>query len=118
MELPPGDEHTEGSYANRAVALQTPEGKLREWVEEHYVPVSLCAKDTGTKLEALYGAYASATPPVHAKVLGRNTFAKMLGAVYAAGVCLAVPALERAGRTLRRRRRDPGASVTATTSRG
>ena len=33
MELPPGDERTEGSYAHRAVALQTPEGKLREWVE-------------------------------------------------------------------------------------
>ena len=27
MELPPGDQHTEGSYANRAVAMQTPEGQ-------------------------------------------------------------------------------------------
>jgi hypothetical protein len=82
MELPPGDEHTEGSYANRAVALQTPEGKLREWVEEHYVHVPLREKDTGTKLEALYAAYTLAAPQVHAKVLGRNTFAKMLGAVF------------------------------------
>ncbi len=43
----------------------------------------LCEKDKGTKLEALYAAYASAAPPVHAKVMGRNNFAKMLGAVYA-----------------------------------
>jgi hypothetical protein len=35
----PGDEHTAGSYANRAVALQTPEEKLREWVEERYTHV-------------------------------------------------------------------------------
>jgi hypothetical protein len=83
MTLPPGDEHTEGSYANRAVALQTPEGKLRAWVEEHYTHVALCEKDKGTKLEALYAAYATAAPPVHAKVMGRNNFAKMLGAVYA-----------------------------------
>jgi 4-hydroxythreonine-4-phosphate dehydrogenase len=41
MTLPPGDEHTEGSYANRAVALQTPEGKLREWVEDRYSHVPL-----------------------------------------------------------------------------
>ena len=42
----------------------------------------------------------------------------LLGAGYAAGVCLAVPVLERVGRTVRGRRRDPGASVTATTSSG
>jgi phage/plasmid-associated DNA primase len=82
MELPPGDEHTVGSYANRAVALQTPEGKLREWVEDHYVHVPLREKDTGTKLEALYAAYTACMPPVHAKVLGRNTFGKMLSAVW------------------------------------
>ena len=46
----PGDEHTAGSYANRAVALQTPEEKLREWVEEGYTHVPLRDKDTGTKL--------------------------------------------------------------------
>ena len=83
MSLPPGDEHTEGSYANRAVALQTPEGKLMEWIEEHYTLVLMCEKDSGTKLEALYGAYTSATPPVHSKILGRNTFARMIGAAYA-----------------------------------
>ena len=82
MELPPGDEHTEGSYANRAVALQTPEGKLRDWVEDHYVHVPLRERDAGTKLEALHMAYTLAAPPVHAKVLGKNTFAKMLNSVF------------------------------------
>jgi hypothetical protein len=82
MELPPGDERTDGSYANRAVELQTPEGKLRVWVEEHYTHVPLREKDSGTKLEALYAAYAACVPPVHIKVLGRNTFAKMLNAVF------------------------------------
>ena len=38
--------------------------------------------DSGTKLEALYATYASCAPPVHTKVLGRNTFAQMLNAVY------------------------------------
>jgi hypothetical protein len=33
--------------------------------------VPLREKDTGTKLEALYAAYAAASPPVHAKVLGQ-----------------------------------------------
>ena len=39
-------------------------------------------KDSGTKLEALYTAYTSAQPPVHAKLLGKIKFGKMLGAVY------------------------------------
>ncbi len=39
-------------------------------------------KDSGTKLEALYTAYTTAAPPVHSKVLGRNTFAGMLSAIY------------------------------------
>lgn len=60
----------------------TSEGELREWVEEHYAHVPLREKDTGTKLEALYAAYVSTAPPVHAKILGRNTFGKMLNAVY------------------------------------
>jgi len=51
-------------------------------VEERYTHVPLSEKDTGTKLEVLYGAYSSATPLVHAKVLGRNTLGKMLNAVY------------------------------------
>ena len=82
MELPPGDEHTEGSYANRAVALQTPEGRLREWVEERFTHVPLREKNNGTKLEVLYAAYTLTAPPVHAKLLGMNTFAKMLDAVF------------------------------------
>lgn len=80
--LEAGDEHTAGSYANRAVASQTPEGKLREWVDENYTQVPLKEKDTGTKLEVLYAAYVAAAPPVHAKALGRNTFAKLLGSIY------------------------------------
>ena len=55
---------------------------MRAWVEEHYVHVPLHEKDTGTKLEARYAAYATATPAVHTRVLGRNTLAKMLNAVY------------------------------------
>jgi hypothetical protein len=36
----------------------------------------------GTKLSVLYAAYAAAVPPVHAKLLGRNTFGKILSEVY------------------------------------
>ncbi len=39
-------------------------------------------KDSGTKLEALFASYFSASPPVHQKILGRNTFAKMLVSIY------------------------------------
>jgi hypothetical protein len=39
-----GDEHTAGSYANRAVASQTPEGKMRAWVDENYTQVPLKEK--------------------------------------------------------------------------
>jgi hypothetical protein len=67
---------------HQAIVAQTPEGKLRAWVEEHYTHVPLREKDSGTKLEALYAAYTTAVPPVHTKLLGRNTFAKMLNAVY------------------------------------
>jgi hypothetical protein len=81
-KLAAGDEHTEGSFANRAVIAQTPEGKLRAWVESNYTPVPLKEKDSGTKLEALYAEYLAAAPPVHAKPLGRNTFAKLLSSVY------------------------------------
>jgi hypothetical protein len=56
--------------------------KLRATVEEHYVHVPLREKDTGMKLEALYAAYTTATPAVHARVLGRSTLAKMLNSVY------------------------------------
>ena len=67
---------------HQAAVAQTPEGKLRAWVEEHYTHVPLREKDTGAKLEALYAAYTTAAPPVHTKQLGRNTFAKMLNEVY------------------------------------
>jgi hypothetical protein len=39
-------------------------------------------EDSGTRLEALYTAYASAVPPVHTKALGKFLFAKMLASVY------------------------------------
>lgn len=55
---------------------------LRSWVESNYAHLPLREKDTGTKLEALYGAYVSTAPPVHMKLLGRNKFAAMLSAVY------------------------------------
>jgi hypothetical protein len=58
--------------------LWSPEGKLRAWVESNYTHVPLREKDTGTKLEAIYTAYTTASPPVHTRVLGRNTFAHML----------------------------------------
>jgi len=61
---------------------QTPEGRLKAWVEEHYTHVQPRAKDSGTKLEALYAAYTTAVPSVHTKLLGRNKFAKMLNAVF------------------------------------
>jgi hypothetical protein len=82
LRLEAGDEHTAGSYANRAVAAQTPEGKLREWICANYTQVPLKEKDTGTKLEALYSAYTAMAPPVHARVLGKILFAKLLEAVY------------------------------------
>ncbi len=66
----------------RTVVAQTPEGKLRKWVEERYTHVPLREKDGGTKLEALYAAYTLAAPPVHAKVLGKILFGKMLNTVF------------------------------------
>ena len=59
-----------------------PEGKLRAWVEEHYVHVPLREKDAGIKLETLYVAYTTCVPPIHQKVLGKILFGKMLNAVY------------------------------------
>ena len=52
--------------------------QLGAWVDARYTHVPLREKDTGTKLEALYGAYVAASPPVHAKVLGKILFGKML----------------------------------------
>ena len=68
-----------------AARRETPtseEAMLRAWVDASYTHVPLREKNTGTKLEALYRAYVSATHPVHAKMLGRNTFGKMLNAVW------------------------------------
>jgi hypothetical protein len=80
--LPPGAQHIEGSFAHKSLVAQTPEGKLRAWVEENYTHVPLREKDTGTKLETLFASYASAAPPVHTKLLGRSTLGKMLGAIF------------------------------------
>ena len=80
--LPVGAQQIEGSLMHQEATAQTPEGRLRDWVESNYTHVPLREKDTGTKLEALFSAYASATPPVHQKPLGRNKFAQLLSAVY------------------------------------
>jgi hypothetical protein len=58
------------------------EASLRSWVESNYTRVPLREKDTGTKLEALHTTYASAVPQVHAKLMGKTTFGKMIVAVY------------------------------------
>jgi hypothetical protein len=60
----------------------SPEERLRAWVDANYTRIPLREKDSGTKLEALHGAYIASAPPVHQKVLGRNLFAKMLEQVY------------------------------------
>ncbi len=60
-DLPGGSTHSTGE-------------RLRSWVEANYTHIPLREKDTGTKLEALFGAYTSANPPVHQKSLGRNKF--------------------------------------------
>jgi hypothetical protein len=80
--LPVGAQQIEGSLMHQEVVAQTPEGRLRAWVESNYTHVPLREKDTGTKLEALYSAYTSASQPVHQKPLGRNKFAQMLSGVY------------------------------------
>jgi hypothetical protein len=80
--LPPGAQQIEGSFAHQSLVAQTPEGKLRVWVEENYTHVPLREKDGGTKLEALYAAYTTASPPVHQKLLGKILFGQMLNAVF------------------------------------
>jgi hypothetical protein len=81
--LPPGAQHIEGSFAHQSLVAQTPDGKLRTWVEENYTHVPLREKDTGTKLDVLYTAYSISVPPVHSKLLGKIIFAKMLNVLYA-----------------------------------
>ena len=80
--LPVGAQQIEGSLMHQELVAQTPEGRLRAWVESNYTHVPLREKDTGTKLEALFGAYATASPSVHQKILGKIKFAQMMGAVY------------------------------------
>jgi hypothetical protein len=74
--MPPAEPPAEPTVA------QTPEGRLRAWVEEHYTHVPLREKDRGTKLEAIYTAYTTAVPSVHARPLGKILFAKMLNTVF------------------------------------
>jgi hypothetical protein len=56
--------------------------QLGAWIDARYTHVPLRDKNTGTKLEALYAAYAAASPPVHDKVLGKIMFAKMLNVAF------------------------------------
>ena len=69
-------------WAAPVAAHPSLEENLRAWVEANYTRISLREKDAGTKLEALYAAYASCVPPVHAKALGKILLAKLLNAVY------------------------------------
>ena len=59
-----------------------PVAQLRAWVDNHYTRIAFRAKDTGTKLDALYTAYTTAVPPVHDRMLGRNKFAQQLNSAY------------------------------------
>jgi hypothetical protein len=70
------------SLMHQAAVAQTPEGKLHAWVDETYTHVPLREKDTGTKLEVLYAAYATAQPPLHTKVLRKIKFGRMLNDIY------------------------------------
>jgi hypothetical protein len=76
---PPGDQHTVGSFANKAVASQTTEGKVRAWVEANYTHVT--EPRHGTKLKLIYEAYRAHSA---AHTLGRNELAAFLKALYPA----------------------------------
>jgi hypothetical protein len=78
--LPPGAQAVAGTLAHQALAEQTPEGKLRAWVEGHLEHVPMSEKDSGSKLEELHGEYVRAG--VHAKPLGKTTFKGMLVGLY------------------------------------
>jgi hypothetical protein len=82
FNLPPNETAVLVPHAAAPVEPVGEREKLRQWVEAHYTRVPLREKDTGTKLEALYTAYTTATPPVHAKLLGKIKLAQMLNAVY------------------------------------
>ncbi len=53
--LPPGAQTIVGSLAHQALVGQTPEGKMRAWVEGHLEHVPMGEKDNGMKLEELHG---------------------------------------------------------------
>jgi len=76
---PPGDQHTAGSFANKAVASQTPEGKVRSWVEANFTHVSEARH--GTKLKLIYEAYRTHSA---ANTMGRNELAACLKTLYPA----------------------------------
>ena len=80
--LPVGAQQIEGSLMHQELVAQTPEGRLRAWVESNYTHVPLREKDTGTKLDVLYSAYTASSPPVHQKQLGKILFGKMIQGVY------------------------------------
>ena len=77
LDLPPGDQHTTGSFANRAIASQTPEGKVRAWVEANYTHVT--EPREGTKLRLIYEAYRAHSA---ANTMGRNELALCLKTLY------------------------------------
>ena len=79
LDLPPGDQHTAGSFANKAVASQTPEGKVRSWVEANFTHVSEARH--GTKLKLIYEAYRTHSA---ANTMGRNELAACLKTLYPA----------------------------------
>ena len=78
--LPPGAQHIEGSLMHQSAAAQTPEGKLRGWVEQNYTHIA--DKDKGTKLKDLYEAYSTAVPSVHQKTLQKRRFGEMMCSLF------------------------------------
>jgi len=60
-----------------AAALVSPEERLRVWVDANYTRILLREKDSGTMLEAIYAAYTTSAPHVHARFLGEILFGKM-----------------------------------------
>ena len=71
-----------GRLQRLAPTGESAQARLHAWVESKYTHVPLREKSSGTKLEALFGAYTSANPPVHQKSLGKIKFAQLLSAVY------------------------------------
>jgi hypothetical protein len=76
--LPPGAQHIEGSLMHQTALAQSPEGKLRAWVEQNYTHIERARKDEGTKLKDLYDAYSTASPAVHQKPLQKRRFGEMM----------------------------------------